>query len=401
MKNHQHVEAHFYSKKLRALSKSFSHGLMVFVISTVLSTAVFAQDQRADLHDIQALIAQTKSQLAEKLEDSERIQQELKLAELEIAEAATQLNQTDQLLKQTSADINALKQEKAQTETRIQRQQSYLANQLKSAYMAGSYDYAKLLFNQDKAGTLERVLTYYQYLNKARQKQIDGFKTLIDTLESVTLELSNKQNDLQSLQKTQLAQSTKLRDRQQVRFEKLAALNKQIESDQVRVNRLEQQEKDLLSAIERAELAAQRAKATSNLDIELTGLTDKQGQLLLPTSGQVQRLFGKRRQGQVRWKGVVFQTSAGTPVSAVAEGQVLYADWLKGFGLVVIVDHGEGYMSVYGRNQAVLKNVGDAVLAGDTISLVGTSGGQARASLYFELRHKGKALNPSKWLKRG
>ncbi|MFC3122348.1 murein hydrolase activator EnvC family protein [Agaribacter flavus] len=364
------------------------------------SISIHAQDEREDLKDIQDLIAQTKSQLASNLESSERIQQELKLAELEIAEAATKLNRTDQSLLKVNRDIKALRQEKTQTENLIEQQQTYLANQLKSAYMAGSYDYAKLLFNQDKAGTLERVLTYYQYLNKARQNQIDDFKGLIATLDKVRTELSAKQVNLEALKQTQVSQSKELRDKQQTRFQKLAVLNKQIESDQARVKRLEQQEKDLLSAIERAELAAKRAQASSNVDIDLSGLTKLKGQLMLPTPGKIERLFGKRRQGQVRWKGVVFQTTAGTPVSAVAEGQVLYADWLKGFGLVVIVDHGDGYMSVYGRNQAVLKNVGDVVRAGDTISLVGTSGGQTRASLYFELRHKGKALNPSQWLRR-
>ena len=127
-------------------------------------------------------------------------------------------------------------------------------------------------------------------------------------------------------------------------------------------------------------------------------MTDKKKALLVPASGRIERLFGKRRQGQVRWKGIVINAKSGAPVVAVADGVVLYSDWLKGFGLVTIVDHGKGYMTVYGRNQALLRKVGDVVVAGDTISLVGNSGGQVRAGLYFEIRHKGKALNPTAWL---
>ncbi|MGQ8365954.1 murein hydrolase activator EnvC family protein [Glaciecola sp. 1036] len=372
--------------------------ICIFVLSLGFLPFSYAQDQRDDLENIKALIEQTKAQLAENLKDSERLQQELKLAELEIAETATLLNKTDRALVQTNKDITALEVEKSVTEKKIGQQQEYLANQLKSAFMAGDYDYAKMLFNQEKASSLERVLTYYQYLNKARKAQIESFRGLIKTFEEVTQQLDKKRNDLNNLKVEQKQQSDQLRNQQQARFAKLRELNQQIETDQARVARLEEQEKSLINAIEQAELAAARARERSTSSVVLSGLNGMQGSLVKPTNGRVEALFGKRRQGQVRWKGIVVRASAGTPVSAVADGKVLYADWLRGFGLVVIVDHGEGYMSVYGRNQAVLKNVGDVVSQGDTISLVGTSGGQDEASLYFEIRHKGKALNPTQWL---
>jgi septal ring factor EnvC (AmiA/AmiB activator) len=152
-----------------------------------------------------------------------------------------------------------------------------------------------------------------------------------------------------------------------------------------------------MNAIEQAEIDA-RSRAQEE-DVVLVGLAQSKGKLTRPASGEIQQLFGKRRQGQVRWKGIVVNSSEGSPVLAVQDGKVLYADWLKGFGLVTIVDHGEGYMTVYGRNQALLKQPGDPVLQGETIGLVGSSGGQASPGLYFEIRHKGKALNPKSWLK--
>lgn len=366
----------------------------------VVSSIGWAQSGTKELETIQSLIAQTQAQLEENMLDSERLQQELKLAELKIAETATLLNQTDTQLANTRDELTNLNQEASRLEASIAQQQNALASQIKSAYMAGDYDFAKMIFNQDEAGKFERVLSYYQYLNKARQQEIESFRGLITALETVKVALNEQELALASLLTTQSTQSTRLRDQQQARFDSLKQLEQQIQSDQQRVSQLQQQENDLLAAIEAAELAAKAAREDADKNIVLAGLTNLQGKLVVPVAGKIQRLFGKQRQGQVRWKGIVIDTRSGNSVKAVADGVVLYSDWLKGFGLVTIVDHGKGYMSVYGRNQALLKNVGDKILAGEAISLAGTSGGQARASLYFEIRHKGKALNPSKWLAR-
>lgn len=373
---------------------------VIFSVLFLTSSFALAQTDTKKLETIQSLIAQTQQNLNEKLADSERLQQQLKLAELKIAEAATQLNQTDQELVVTGDEMKQLDKDKIELENQISQQQSALASQIKSAYLSGDYDFAKMIFSQDKANKFERMLTYYQYLNKARQNQIDGFSQLVSQLETLRQDLSNQLKRLADLKETQQSQASKLRDLQQQRYVSLQALNAEISSEREKVLALTQQENDLLAAIEAAQLDARRQQELKDDPklIELQGLSTLQGNLQKPTEGRVQRLFGKRRQGQVRWKGIVINTKSGSKVNAVADGIVLYSDWLKGFGLVIIVDHGQGYMSVYGRNQALLRNVGDVVLAGDAISLAGTSGGQTRASLYFEIRHKGKALNPSKWL---
>lgn len=379
----------------------------MFCLFTLLLTTQYsyaqsennANSESKDLETIKTLIEKTQLQLNKKLASSDRMQQELKLAELKIAQTATLLNQTDNKLKTTRVELANLNTEKNAIQAQIMQQQNALASQLKSAYMAGDYDFAKMIFNQDEASKFERVLTYYQYLNKARQTQILSFKELVKTLEAVQVELDSQEIQLTGLLEKQSTQSSLIRKQQQKRFETFKALEQQIRNDQQRVSQLQQQENALLSAIEQAEKAAQQARENAEKgEVELAGLFGKERQLVVPTPGNVQRLFGKRRQGQVRWKGIVINGKSGAPVSAVADGVVLYADWLKGFGLVTIVDHGKGYMSVYGRNQALLKNVGDTVRASEIVSLVGNSGGQARAGLYFEIRHKGKALNPSLWL---
>ncbi|GAC29924.1 murein hydrolase activator EnvC family protein [Brumicola pallidula] len=363
-------------------------GLILFV------PQAFAQD--SDLATIQEKIKQTQAQLDNKLKSSERLQQELKLAELEIAKTATQLNQTDTSLKTTRSEKVELEGEKSRISSVIKDQQKQLAGQLKSAFMAGNYDFAKMFFNQDDAGRFERTLTYYNYLNKARQEEIGKFRALVLELEQLNIKLVDKTERLEGLLVTQKQQSSQLREQQTSRHQKLKQLDRQIKSDTVRVTQLQQEERSLMNAIEQAEIDAKNR--LKDEDTMLVGLAPSKGKLTRPASGQIQQLFGKRRQGQVRWKGIVVNSSEGSPVRAVYDGKVLYADWLKGFGLVTIVDHGEGYMTVYGRNQALLKQPGDSVLQGETIGLVGSSGGQMSSGLYFEIRHKGKALNPKSWL---
>ena len=378
--------------------KKIVYGISRYLLAAgviFLVPQAFAQD--SDLATIQEKIKQTQAQLDNKLKSSERLQQELKLAELEIAKTATQLNQTDTLLKTTRSEKVKLEGEKSRISSVIKGQQKQLAGQLKSAFMAGNYDFAKMFFNQADAGRFERTLTYYNYLNKARQEEIGKFRALVLELEQLNIKLVDKTQRLEGLLVTQKQQSSQLREQQTSRHQKLKQLDRQIKSDTAKVAQLQQEERSLINAIEQAEIDAR--SRIKDEDPVLVGLAPSKGRLTRPASGQIQQLFGKRRQGQVRWKGIVVNSSEGSPVRAVYDGKVLYADWLKGFGLVTIVDHGEGYMTVYGRNQALLKQPGDSVLQGETIGLVGSSGGQMSSGLYFEIRHKGKALNPKSWIK--
>jgi len=132
---------------------------------------------------------------------------------------------------------------------------------------------------------------------------------------------------------------------------------------------------------------------------ELNGLSKFKNKLQWPVQGRITHAFGQRKQGYLRWKGVLMSAPVGKPVYTIHNGTVLFADWLKGYGLVVVIDHGKGYMSLYGHNQTLLKNVGDRVEIGEPIALVGQSGGQNNAGVYFEIRHKGKPVNPKHWCK--
>ncbi|AUC87139.1 peptidoglycan DD-metalloendopeptidase family protein [Alteromonas hispanica] len=366
-----------------------------------LSTPVYGQDaaqseQKERLAKLQAELVARQQVLQNSKASADELEGVLKQSELEIAKVAKALSNTKQSLERVEKEQNALQKEQATLKSAIRQQQSLLASQLKSAFMAGHYDYAKMLFYQDDAKSFERVITYYKYVAKARQKEIETFRDNVARLETVNEELVEKAEALAQLKDEQENQRAILLTRQNDRKATLKKLNKTIASESQKIASLKANEKALVDAIEKARIAAERAAREAT--ITLDGLAKLKGQLDAPVKGRIRKLFGNRRQGQVRWKGIVIDGAEGDPVNSIAPGKVLYADWLRGFGLVSIVDHGDGYMSVYGHNQALLKQAGDEVRRGERIALVGRSGGQEFPNLYFEIRHKGKAINPTAFL---
>nr|WP_318527868.1 peptidoglycan DD-metalloendopeptidase family protein [Aestuariibacter sp. AA17] len=363
-----------------------------------VSGFALAQDDQDALKDIQREIKQKQQKIEQQLRQARELEQRLKKAELEIAETAKQLNRTQGQIAQNQDEKKSLEKKQRALIKQLKQQEGILAKQIRSAYMTGNHDYAKMIFNQENAGRFERVITYYKYLNAARQSEIETFRDTVASLKEVEANIAQKLDQLNKLLESQTEQKSKLALQQSERKGTLNQIEKAIDSEAAKIEQLQINEQALIKALEAAALAAQKAREAKAIP-EMKGLASLKGRLLRPTSGRVQRLYGKRRQGQVRWKGVLINSQAGNSVKSIHDGKVLYADWLRGFGLVTVIDHGRGYMSLYGHNQALLKQVGDSVQAGETIALVGQSGGQSAPNLYFEIRHKGKALNPSAWVK--
>jgi len=373
----------------------FSWGILCVLLSMPFS--LLAQEiEQEKLAELQAELRARQQVLENSKASVQELEQVLRRSEIEIGNVAKALDQTKQQLQSVQTEEKNLKAEQENLKEAIRQQQVLLSSQLKSAFMAGHYDYAKMFFYQQDARKFERIITYYQYLAKARQQEITRFRDNVTRLEAITEELVEKANALVALRKQQEGQRRVLLTRQDDRKDTLAKLNKRIATESERIATLQANEKAFLAAIEAARIAAERAAAKA--DISLDGLSQLKGELVVPIKGYIRKLFGHRRQGQVRWKGIIIDGAEGDAVQSIASGKVLYADWLRGFGLVTIVDHGKGYMSVYGHNQALLKQAGDEVRSGESIALVGRSGGQDYPNLYFEIRHKGKALNPTAWL---
>ena len=376
---------------LVVLNNGLKKGLLFVLLVTCCTLA--QSQQQADLDSIQQQIKNKQAKINQQLASAQKMQENLKSIELQIAKSASQLNKTSSSLESNQKQQLVLQRKQKGYLRSLNQQKSVLAKQFRSAYITGNYDFAKMLLNQEDAAKFERTITYYQYLNKARKSQIDNFKVLVKDLQSVNAQLIDNQSELKQLEAKQLEQQQTLEKSQTQRKETLVAMQTAIKSEEAKVAQLQINEKNLLEALKRAQQQADQQ------DRKLEGLNAYKGRLLMPAEGNLRKMFGRFRQGQIKWKGVVIYGSAGDQVKAIHHAKVLYSDWLRGFGLVTVLDHGDGFMSLYGHNQALLKQAGEVVQAGEAIALLGQSGGQSRPNLYFEIRHKGKPINPVRWLK--
>lgn len=354
-------------------------------------TPVLAQQQEQELAELQQQIQLTERQLKQQQQQLEQAQQQLQQSDRDLAQASAAVHSTEQQRQQLSQRESELNSEKAQLEQKLQQQQQLLASQLKSAYSLGQHDYSRMLLNQQDASKLERVLSYYQYFNRARLQQLQQLNQTITALQQVLTELADKQQQLADTLRTLQNQQQQLaaaKAGQQAAVNKLQGTLRQ---QGRQLEYLRQNETSLQRTLDDLRKLAQQAR-------ELVGLTGQKGKLNWPLQGSLLQKFGENREGGMSSRGILIQGSEGATVQAIADGQVIYADWLKGYGWVIVLDHGNGYMSLYGHNQNLLKQPGARISAGEVIALAGMSGGQANAGLYFEIRDKGEAVNPLQWL---
>lgn len=360
----------------------------------LLSTQLQAQDPRTsseqELAEVQESIRQTEQRLQQQQRALHQAEQQLQQADRTLANASQQVRQQQQALRDTEQRLQQLVAEQAQLEQDFAKQQQQLAVQLRSAYQLGQHDYTQLLLNQQDASQLERVLTYYQYFNRARMQQLHAIRSTAEQLESVRAELQSRQQLLeQQLESLQLRQE-QLQLARTEQQSTVRSLQRLLEEQGQQLSYLRQNESSLQATIDALKAQAQQ--------VQLAGLTTLKGQLQWPLQGRLVQRFNELRQGGLRSRGILIEGTEGSAVSAIANGQVIYADWLKGYGWVLVLDHGEGFMSLYGHNQNLLKEPGEQVMAGEQIALVGRSGGQATPGVYFEIRDKGEAVNPQSWL---
>lgn len=363
--------------------------LCVLLLS--LPSASAQQQQEQELAELKQQIQLTEQQVKQQQQQLEQAEQKLQRSDRELAEASAATRATEQERQQLAAREQQLLQEQETLEQTLQQQQSLLASQLKSAYSLGQHDYSKMLLNQQDAAKLERVLSYYQYFNRARLRQLAALNQTIAQLQQVLLELTEKQQQLAaSLQKLRQQQQM-LAQAKSEQQHAVSRLQDTLRQQGRQLDYLRQNEASLQTTLDNLRKLAEQAR-------ELGGLAKQKGHLIWPLNGSLLQRFGQSRQGGISSRGILIQGSEGDAVKAIADGQVIYADLLKGYGWVIVLDHGAGFMSLYGHNQNLLKQPGARINAGETIALTGMSGGQASAGLYFEIREKGEAVNPMQWL---
>jgi murein hydrolase activator len=320
----------------------------------------------------------------------------LRSAEVESAEATRKLADVRAKLTDQRAARRSLGEQTDRANQRLAAERASLASQVRMSYVTGRAEVFKLLLSQESPATLGRMLVYYDYFNRARSVRIAAVGTDLERLAALNAETERIEGELKELESAQAAQ--------------VAALAKSRDERQVVVTRLESSIKDNSAAVAKlhgeekrlSDLVEQLRQLMAGLPVEGDQpFATLKGKLSWPVPGRLAGDFGQPRAGGVvKWNGVLLEAPSGTAVRAVYHGRVAFADWLPGLGLLVIIDHGGGYMSLYGHNQALVKDSGDWVEPGETIAQVGDTGGQSRPALYFEIRYKGEPVNPHTWITR-
>lgn len=362
-----------------------------------LGTAtVAAQDQKEvqqELSQLKGQIQQTEKELKQQQKAFTKAQDLLKTADQSLARLARQIRQSNEELAEVRKQLQTLELEQQQLQQSFELQKSLLAQQLKGAFVTGEHDYTKMLLNQQDSSKLERVLTYYQYLNQARMQQLKQIEQTAEELKQVELDLQTKAEQQQQLQAQLEQQRQELTDAKSSQLASVKKMKSFLTDQEQQLNYLKQNEQSLQTTLGKLKAAAIAAKKRINLP-------KTKGKLPWPVQGDILQGYGEKRLAGVSSRGILIAAAEGSKVKAVADGQVIYADWLKGYGWVIVLDHGNGVMSLYGHNQTLLKKPGESVNASEAVALVGASGGQAQAGLYFEIRQKGTAINPITWLQK-
>jgi septal ring factor EnvC (AmiA/AmiB activator) len=333
-------------------------------------------------------------------------------AEKKTAATTLKVQQTKETIQLKSSRLKQLIEQTTLLEEDKIKQQKLLEQQLISSYMTGQSDLIKLILNQEDISKIIRAKSYYQYLNKARLESINA---LYETQQRLVKNKSAQADSLQAL--TELYEKQKASEKTLVeqsvgRSKALRELNQDLNYQNALLAQLGDQAKNLKEKLKKQsearqerELAAKKAKTLQKRQDKseqrtYSSIAKQLGKLNWPIQGEVLSDFGSRRSGQVTWKGITIEANEGEKVRAVASGRVLFAGYFKGYGMVIALDHSDGYISLYGYNQTLLQKTGDIVLQGNAIALAGHSGGQDNNSLYFELSHKGTAEDPLNWLKK-
>lgn len=370
--------------------------LLFPVQATMAQDDGLARVKERELEQVRERISELKGRMDERAAERDRITADLQAAEVRIGEKRLQLAELERQKSFSEKQIVELERKVRAREAELGEETAQLAAQVRTAYTNGRQERIKLLLNQHDPETLGRLLAYYRFLSMHRARNIEAVTEHLAQLGALHQEAAREQERLGELASARYMELSDLNSAQEQRRTLLAALKKKIEEEGTEIERLAAEEKDLTRLI--AELTSILSDYPITSDAPFTEL---KGGLTWPVAGKLLHDFGQPRAGGgLKWNGVVLAAPRGREVRAVYHGRVVFADWLAGLGLLVIVDHGEGFMTLYGYNESTLKSAGDWVAPGDVIATVGDSGGQSRSSLYFEIRQGAKPVDPRGWITR-
>jgi len=349
---------------------------------------------RQELEELRDKMAQVQARL--RSDQSRRGDAEARIEALdrEIARLAASMRDIEHEQAAAREEIAALERRRQELDRRLAAQKQHVAALAYSTYVMGRQSHLKLFLNQQDASVVNRLLGYHDYIVTARSRVVERINAWTAEVAELAGRHRHRNAELQSLQMRHESEREAARAGRQEREAALAALDERIVSSRQELARLKENEQQLQRLLReiRDYLAARASRTPAE-----GAFRRMKGKMRLPVSAPIDAGYGQPRETGVRWDGIMFRPDNGADVSAIFEGRVVFADWLRGFGLLLIVDHGDGFMSLYSHNESLFKQVGDWVETREVIAVVGTSGGLDRPGLYFEIRQDGEPQNPLSW----
>jgi septal ring factor EnvC (AmiA/AmiB activator) len=350
----------------------------------------------AQLHELRKRIGALKEELKDVRGTRDARQAALERTDKAISKLTAELRSTHARVSDAEQQLAVLDKEQQAERRKLDEMRAQLKQEIRASYMAGRQERAKLLLNQEDPAALARMLVYQGYFTRARTERMHVFRAALARLEEREQALREQRTRLDVLYQEQQTQSDALTGEQARQQKLLVEIEKQLGDKSAELKSLQQDEERLGKLVEKLRRAL--------LDVPL-GELDKplkslKGKLSWPVTGRVTRNYGEKLGlGDARSRGLMIATRPDTDVHAIAKGRVAFADWLRGFGLLMIIEHGDGYMSLYGRNNSLFKGVGEWVERGEVIAAAGNSGGQRNSALYLELRKNGRPIDPRAWFR--
>ena len=367
---------------------------LVLVAALFGTPPLFAKGEQAKLENLSSEITQLQKKLRVTRTERDKSAARLRAIELQSAKTRRSVLSLDKETRLLGKELGKLYSQQMQLDGQRRRQAGKVAQELSAAYRLGREEPLKVLLNMENPEEIGRTLKYYEHVVKARSKILEDYQKTIRELDEVEQALLDKQNALADKKVALLAIQLTLSDEKKQRGALLQGSRRQIKSEEGRISKLNLERKQLESIIQALQKHVQNLKIPDNQPF-----SQQRGKLPWPVKGRVGHSFGSARGSHLKWRGWLLNARDASPVQSIHHGRVVFSDYLRGQGLLVIVDHGDNYLSLYAHNQVLLKETGDWVHPGEVIAKVGNTGGLERSALYFEIRRKGKAVDPKRWLK--
>lgn len=354
----------------------------------------------AELEALRDQIRKIRKDISKSRGESDGLRKQLEKSEADVEKAIKESRELDEKILKQNKVLESLKQKQAEKAEALNQHKAFLSEQIRVTYRNQNRNMLKLVFNQEDPATLSRNMVYHRYFSTAQSQKITQIGQQIDDLNQIQKVVTLEKEQLRLLQSAQTGKLQKLEQKKQDRQDVIAQLDLQLSRKGAKLDLMKKDAGILSGLVTSLKKTAARLARLEKAKRSAPSLAKLKGKLRWPAAGDIIHRYGTSRNGSsLNWKGVLINAPVGSNVKVISAGRVIFSDWFQNLGRLIIVDHGDGYMSLYGHNRELFRKIGDKVKVGEVIASVGDSGGRKNSGLYFEVRRKGTPVNPATWCK--